>query len=124
MRADPRVDALAGAAAIVTGPLVHCLEALDQPAGTDLARVDIAADATLSVETVSVDGVGTVPVVSVDAQTWAAPAPTPACWPYREIQHADHGCALARRPVRLRTMPYHGWDNRDPGAMRVWIPLR
>jgi len=28
----------------------------------------------------------------------------------------------ARRPARLLAVPYYAWANREPGAMRVWIP--
>jgi DUF1680 family protein len=26
------------------------------------------------------------------------------------------------RPVLLEAVPYYAWQNRDAGAMRVWIP--
>ena len=27
----------------------------------------------------------------------------------------------AKRPVRIRAVPYYAWDNRDPGEMLVWV---
>ncbi|MDP3177640.1 MAG: hypothetical protein Q8M76_07030, partial [Spirochaetaceae bacterium] len=31
---------------------------------------------------------------------------------------------LARRPVRLKAVPYFAWDNRGANAMTVWINQR
>jgi DUF1680 family protein len=134
--ADPRVDALRGTAAVVTGPVVHCLESLDQPAGTDLACVAVAADAALRVEPQALPGLGVLPVVGFDAQA-CVPAVESATrldrtWPYRPIAEragADSSTSTGDstdtvREVRMQTVPYFAWDNRDAGPMRVWIPLR
>ena len=32
--------------------------------------------------------------------------------------------ASAPRPLDLVATPYYSWDNREPGAMRVWMPTR
>ena len=39
----------------------------------------------------------------------------------READHASWSDRLAR-PVMLTAIPYCAWANREPGAMRVWIP--
>jgi DUF1680 family protein len=39
-------------------------------------------------------------------------------WPYRA---ASTPAALGSE-VELTAVPYYAWANRDPGAMRVWIP--
>lgn len=31
---------------------------------------------------------------------------------------------VTARAVRATAIPYFQWDNRDGGAMRVWLPLR
>jgi DUF1680 family protein len=45
------------------------------------------------------------------------------------LDQASWGNALYRtqppetRPTRLRAIPYFAWDNREPGAMQVWLPV-
>ena len=42
----------------------------------------------------------------------------PGWWPYRS---ADTSTQLGPE-VELVAVPYYAWANREPGAMRVWIP--
>jgi DUF1680 family protein len=114
-----RVDAARGCAAIERGPLVYCLEQTDQPGGLDPDSVALVLDAPLSVHS-RPELLGGVSTVSAVGQ----PLPVddaPAGWPYR-----PHGAEAAREPgegVELTAVPYYAWANREPGAMRVWLPL-
>ncbi|MFD5322165.1 glycoside hydrolase family 127 protein [Streptomyces sp. NPDC127098] len=123
--ADPRVDAVRGCAAIERGPLVHCVEALDQPAppagsGLDDLAVDLAA------------GLGTVDrpellggVTTVTATARRRPRPDAGAsapwWPYRSATAGTP--APAGDPVTLTAIPYYAWANRDNCAMRVFLPI-
>ena len=72
---------------------MYCLEQADQ--AVSLEEVAVRADAPLTERAATVDGVG--PTVQVIADGRHVPLPAVA-------------------------IPYFQWDNRGPGAMRVWIP--
>ncbi|WP_367048795.1 hypothetical protein [Streptomyces sp. Je 1-332] len=94
----PRVDAVRGCLAIERGPLVYCLESVDQRPGLRLDEVTL----TPAVRTVAEhrpDLLGGVTVVTTTGHRRSDGAPIP-----------------------LTAVPYHAWANREDGAMRVWIP--
>ncbi|MEU0811631.1 beta-L-arabinofuranosidase domain-containing protein [Streptomyces sp. NPDC005970] len=114
---SPRVDAVRGCVAIERGPLVYCLEQTDQPDGLDPDGVALDPFAPLT-EQDRPDLLGGI--VAVAASGDRLPAPGAGGWPY-----APHG-THPRRPdgsVELTAIPYYAWANREPGAMRVWIPV-
>lgn len=107
--ANPRVKENRGQIALQRGPLVYCLEACDQ--STPVRDIAVPAGAVFRPEwrpkllggvTVLV-GTGAV----ADPDAWErrlyAPPPLPL-------------------PVPVVAVPYCAWDNRAPGAMRVWLP--
>jgi hypothetical protein len=96
---DRRVDAVRGCAAIERGPLVYCFEQADQPPGVAVDDLVVTAGAPLAEREETLPGVG--PSVQVTAPARSATGDTPAT-------------AVA--------IPYFQWDNRDRGAMRVWLP--
>ncbi|TDC45858.1 glycoside hydrolase family 127 protein [Jiangella ureilytica] len=113
-----RLDALRGTVAVERGPLVYCFEQVDQPAGVTLDDLALTAGATLTTHRES--GLGLPgPVMVVDAAADVLAAPPRTGLPYG----ATHAAAPAvRARVTARAVPYHLWDNRDDGAMRVWLP--
>jgi hypothetical protein len=114
--ADPRVDTARGAVALERGPLVYCLEAVDQRGGFRLDDVVIDPAGPLSVH-LRPDLLGGVVVLTARGRLRPG-GPTSGWWPYR-------GADTATQPgaeVELTAVPYYAWANRDPGAMRVWIP--
>jgi len=114
--ADPRVDTTRGAVALERGPLVYCLEAVDQSGGFRLDDVVIDPAGPTAVHQ-RPDLLGGV--VTLTAQGRLRPGgPTSGWWPYRE---AGTSTQLGAE-VELTAVPYYAWANRDPGAMRVWIP--
>ena len=84
-----------GKVALMRGPLVYCLEAVDQP-GVDLSRLVLPREADLHAE----HRAGLLGGVTV-------------------LQ----GNALAdgQRPVTLTAVPCYAWANREKGAMTVWV---
>jgi DUF1680 family protein len=112
---NPRVDAIRGSLAIERGPLVYCLEGVDQEPGVDLLDVRIASQASMEVvrredllgDVVVVEAQGTV----VDLSPWQDEL-------YRPAPAGD----LPQRKAVLKAVPYYAWANRGPGTMRVWIP--
>jgi uncharacterized protein len=109
----PRIDAVRGCAAFARGPVVYCLEQVDQPPGADLADVAVTAD--VAPKPGHRDGLD---VLELDGTVR-----TPAGWDGRAYATRPPG-APAEREVRLLAVPYHAWANREVGAMRVWVPVR
>jgi hypothetical protein len=95
-RPDPRADALRGCVAIERGPLVYCLEQTDQPGRLD--ELAVLPGTPLTERATTLPGIGAT------------------------IQVAAPGRHARDRAVTVSAIPYFQWDNRGPGAMRVWIP--
>ena len=111
---DPRIDAVRGCGAVERGPLVYCLEQVDLPAGVALEDV-VLVPGTPAVD--RIDRQNGLPVIGADGIVRARPL---AGWPYAA---GDTPPAETDHPIRLRFVPYLAWANREPGAMRVWVPL-
>jgi DUF1680 family protein len=110
-----RIDALRGCGAIERGPLVYCLEQIDQ--SVDLETITIAPDAPIRVgEARNHPSLGESVALEIAAS--AVDAPAPAGLPY-----SAEPAEPRPSPVTARAIPYFQWDNRDGGAMRVWIPV-
>ena len=111
VHADPRVRADYGKVAIQRGPLVYCLEQIDN--GTDLSRVSLAADAEL--KTVNrPDLLGGVVAISGHGKARRASPPAGALY---EAGSRDEG--IEER--RLLFIPYYAWANRAAGEMILWV---
>ena len=115
LQPDPRVDDLRGSLAILRGPLVYCLEQIDQ--SPDLNLMDVAVNPYLPLEeTWRADLLGGV----VTLQT-SGVMRTPDAW--QEDLYLPFGSVQSpQRAATLTAVPYFAWANRGPGAMRVWLP--
>jgi DUF1680 family protein len=112
---DRRIDALRGAVAVERGPLVYCFEQADQLAGASIE--DLALDPGNLAETqAELPGVGAAVTVTAGAQRLGADGQ--GGLPYQP-QPDDSASSAAAMAVAI---PYFQWDNRDGGAMRVWMP--
>ena len=106
--ANPKVRQDAGRVALQRGPLVYCVEAVDN--GTGLDGLSLPATAEIR-ETFMPDVLGGVVALTASA----------------ERDDADWGPDLyretppERRPAALTAVPYYAWDNRDSGEMLVWL---
>ncbi|HWQ14599.1 MAG TPA: beta-L-arabinofuranosidase domain-containing protein [Roseiflexaceae bacterium] len=108
--AHPAVRADVGRVALRRGPLVYCLEQADHAA--PLERIVLPANAEL----VAREAPGLLGgVVVVEG---AAAALDDTGWE-GELYRTRPPAA---RPAPLRAIPYFAWDNRQPGAMLVWLP--
>lgn len=108
----PRVDDLRGTAAVEVGPLVYCLESVDQP---DAPLLDVRLDAPATPTRDPAPGGGPVRVRGYLSRHHQEPAPT---WPYTPTQQE---ATLVER--ELIFIPYHRWAQRGPSTMRVFVPL-
>jgi DUF1680 family protein len=114
--ADPRLDAARRAVAVEYGPLVYCLEAVDNP-GHRLD--DLTIDTAIAPEVVPPDET-LGHVTSIRTGGRVRPRTGASWWPYRPA-----GIPAGDRPgesVPLTAVPYYTWGNREPGAMRIWVP--
>ncbi len=107
--AHPNVKANRGLFALQRGPLVYCLEQVDQTEPLDALYfspeepLGLQRDADLLGGGYALEGLARV-----------APAPK---WHRRLYQPLPPA-----RPVSFRAIPYYAWDNRAPGPMKVWLP--
>lgn len=104
----PSVKDTAGMFALKRGPLVYCLEEVDNPVDMDRVGVPVntefkaVVDDKLFNKTTVLEGEGFLS--------------TENPWRGRLFQ------ALAQpKSVKLKAIPYFMWDNRKPGNMRVWL---
>jgi len=114
--ANPAVAEDTGRVAIERGPLVYCMEGLDQ-AQTEaktfplyLARRDGATQAEFKGDLL--DGV----MVLTHA---GARRTEDVGGLYEPAESGTHRVAAAA----LKLIPYYAWDNREESSMQVWVPL-
>ena len=109
IHSHPKVRENAGRVALQRGPVVYCLEEVDN--GQDLHNIVLPRDANLrSVYRRSLLGGCTV-------LTGRARRVDPASW--NAGLYAPAGARLL--PVSITAVPYALWANRQPGEMRVWL---
>jgi DUF1680 family protein len=114
--ADPRLDATRGAVAVEYGPLVYCLEAVDNP-GHRLD--DLTVDSAVAPRVLPVDGtLGAAATIRIAGRV--RPRTGASWWPYR-LAGAPTGDEPGES-VPLTAVPSYTWGNREPGAMRIWVP--
>jgi DUF1680 family protein len=112
----PRVDATRASVAIQRGPIVYCLEELDQGVQGDLLDIEIDASETPQVRWRD-DLLGGVMVVEASGR-YLDTGP----WKDKLYQPVASLHSLATHPARLVAVPYYAWANRGIGGMRVWVP--
>lgn len=105
----PRIKADTGRVALMRGPLVYCAEAADN--GPDLDHIRLPGHAPAA-RTATLADLGGAVALDVTAQV-----DSDAAW--GRMLYAARPPA-AETAVR-RFIPYHLWDNRTPGEMRVWM---
>lgn len=106
----PALDAVRGTVALRRGPLVYCIEAVDQAERTVLEdlRVDLGAP-------VEENGSPLEDVeVGLTAQGYVLDEP--------EVLYSSVASRPASTPTTIHAIPYFAWGNRGEHAMRVWIP--
>lgn len=109
MEGHPYIADTAGKAALTRGPVVYCLEGVDN--GGRLSDCFLALPAAFQEEYRAEYG---LPVI--DAKGWRL-APPQGDWLYRTLQEAW-------TPQTLRFIPYFAFANRGESDMRVWIPVK
>jgi DUF1680 family protein len=107
----PEIRQDAGCIALQRGPVIYCLEEVDN--GARLANVVIPRNAQLSsdFEPGLFAGVGVI--------TGEALREEPANW-QDDLYRPQSTLNYTRSPFTFKAIPYCFWANRQPGEMRVW----
>ena len=109
--AHPAVRMDAGRVALKRGPLVYCLEEVDNPGGR-VQRLRLPRNAELKSTTRAdlFDGIVTIAAeaVAVQDEGWQHEL-------YRTSPPAEERAILT-------ALPYYLWNNRQKGSMLVWVP--
>jgi DUF1680 family protein len=118
---NPRVEENLGRVAVQRGPIVYCMEGLDQnAAATDFSEVAIVVNPK-SLKTFEVEhkpslleGVTVLKHGGAVRDSASEKGPL----------YADASAAAPKtRAESLTLIPYYAWANRKPTEMQVWIPL-
>jgi DUF1680 family protein len=109
--ADPRVRADYGKAAIQRGPLIYCLEEVDN--GPGLFRIRLPSNAPLSVVE-RPDLLGGIVAITATGKS-----PPPGSSGDGLYSERNSDLPLVDRPLLF--IPYYAWANRAPGEMLVWV---
>ena len=133
--ANPRLEQDRNQAAVVRGPVVYCLEAVDlaagserdqtgarslpaerrhHPHGTPLDEIHLPRDFAPAAH-YEPDLLGGVAVLE-----GTAIRVTGRPWQHELYRRGEAGDRL---PVPIRMIPYFAWHNRGNHAMAVWLPL-
>ena len=120
LAANPRVAENTGRVAIQRGPIVYCMEELDQASGTEAADVSIALggkqkDFQVEHMPEMLDGVTVLRHPAAIAEVPSAE---------QALYGPANPAAMRTRPGELTLIPYYAWANRKPTPMQVWIPVR
>ena len=106
-----------GRVALMRGPLLYCLEGIDNP-NIDLRGVELTAGTPIEA-TFRPDLLGGVMALTTRVERQAAEA----AWNGQLYRSATSRPAT-NGTVALTAVPYHLWANREPGAMQVWLRAR
>jgi uncharacterized protein len=110
MEAHPRVVENLGRVALMRGPILYCLEGVDNP-NINLDDVVLAGIPAARFVPHLLGGV----TVLQGAASLIPPPPAAENWLYRARP------APPRQDVTITAIPYFVWANRDPAPMRVWL---
>ena len=120
LAANPRVADDTGRVAVQRGPLVYCLEGLDQPQGVDLTEVALrlGKEPGLGFQSeFKQDLLGGVVVLHHPGLVRETGASDSLLYPRYS------GESFRTRQAALTFIPYYAWSNRMATSMQVWTPL-
>ena len=117
LRANPAVTENTGRVAFQRGPVVFCMEGLDQPTPPrqhNLAGYSVKSSGATNAayDAALLDG-----VTVLEHQGSHEDMP-----PSSSLYFAADTPQPAAGPATLKLIPYYSWANREPSEMQVWIP--
>ncbi len=119
LQSHPLVLENLGRVAVARGPLLYCLEAVDNP---HLEITGVVVDPSLAVETHHhsslLGGITSLYLPGFSRMI------DPGWQDHLYRSYRPLKVKMRPRQVRLTSMPYYAWANRTPGAMAVWHKLK
>ena len=106
MRSNPLVSMNQGQTALQRGPIVYCIEEVDNGANLAGIRLSKQSEITSQYEPNLLNG-----VVTLKAEGYRIE-------PTSELYQSE---PLEMHPQTITAIPYYAWCNRKKGEMRVWI---
>ena len=120
LEANAQVTENYGRVAVQRGPLVYCMEQIDQGDGVALKDVALSADKASNAkfeEKFDKELLGGVLVLRHAGALYEESAD-------RGSLYFSHSAPRPKsRPVQLTFIPYYAWANRVPTPMQVWTPV-
>jgi DUF1680 family protein len=116
VEAHPNVEENTDRVALMRGPLLYCVEQVDNP-GVILTRLTLSDDSTVTA-TDRNDLLGGVTTLTGQASV-QHPGDAWTVNLYRETP--SETVEPSTEPVTFTAIPYHTWANREAGPMRVWV---
>ena len=107
MYADPRVRENAGKVCLMRGPLVYCLEAVDN--GKSLCRLHLPRSVSIVTAHEKDEDIGSYVSMRFTGLKEKA------------FKNLYEDTPPETEPVPIKAVPYFLWGNRKQGAMQVWI---
>jgi DUF1680 family protein len=105
---DRRVSSSAGKVALQRGPIVYCLEEIDNNAGLNAVILPRDAELKSDFEESLLGGVATISASAQKIGKYAGDS----------LYSANRGTLTA---TTVKAVPYALWGNREQGEMLVWI---
>lgn len=105
VRSNPKIRENGGKVALQRGPIVYCLEEIDNQA--NLSAIYLSDGAEFSIE---LDDKLKLSVIVGPALRWDDSE--------EELYTTEKPLMV---PVTIKAIPYFAWDNRKLGEMQVWI---
>jgi DUF1680 family protein len=121
IEANPRVADDSGRVAVQRGPLIYCLEEIDQPSGISLSDVAVnpgARPAEQFQAEFKSDLLGGMVVLRHTGAVYERGSSD------NVLYSRYSGGSLGTRKVPLTFIPYYAWANRQATSMQVWNLLR
>jgi DUF1680 family protein len=116
--ANPRVSEDTARVAVSRGPMIYCMEELDQETGTALSDVLIRVSANEGKEFQDEYAAKLLDGVVVLHHNGAAHDSSSAD---EALYTAVSSAPPKTRPAKLTLIPYYAWANRQPTPMQVWV---
>jgi DUF1680 family protein len=116
IEANPRVADDSGRVAIQRGPLIYCLEEIDQPSGIALSDVAVNPDRRPAEQFQTEfrnDLLGGIVVLHHTGAVYERGAS-------EKVLYSRYGKEATTRKVPLTFIPYYAWANRQATSMQVW----
>jgi len=110
LQAHPEVRFDIGQVALRRGPLIYCLEQVDNK--VSLHRIILPARPELKAS-FRPELLGGITVLT--GKAYYLTAANLSGWLYREAE------AFSLQPIKITAIPYYAWDNRKAGQMTVWV---